>query len=119
MREKLKNSLTPLCIGLVLGLALGLFGPGLFREAKDPVENDLNPAVPLEREGRIDLNTAGEAQLQELPGIGATLAKRILEYREANGSFRSVWELTAVSGVGEGLTQNLAPYVYVTVSEKE
>ena len=56
-------------------------------------------------------------QLQELPGIGPALAGRILEYREKNGPFRSPWELTAVSGLGEAKVSDLLPYV--TVSEKE
>lgn len=119
MAEKLKRALGPLCLGLVLGLALGLLAP----RAADRLENlptgGLEAAAPSDREGRIDLNTADGEALQELPGIGETLAGRILQYREQNGPFRSVWELTAVDGLGEGTTEKLVPYLYVTVSEKE
>ncbi|MGQ9757448.1 MAG: helix-hairpin-helix domain-containing protein [Actinomycetota bacterium] len=50
--------------------------------------------------GRVNINTATKEELERLPGIGPTLAQRILEYREAHGGFRSVDELRKVSGIG-------------------
>jgi competence protein ComEA len=51
--------------------------------------------------GRISLATATQAQLEELDGIGPTLAARIVEYRDEHGGFRSVEELGEVDGIGE------------------
>ena len=51
--------------------------------------------------GPISLAGATQAQLEELDGIGPTLAARILEYRDANGGFRSIEELGEVDGIGE------------------
>lgn len=52
--------------------------------------------------GLIDLNQATAEQLDEhLPGVGEVLARRIVEYREANGGFRSVEQLRDVTGIGE------------------
>jgi len=52
--------------------------------------------------GLIDLNRATAEQLDEhLPGVGEVLARRIVEYREANGGFRSVEQLRDVTGIGE------------------
>ncbi len=55
-----------------------------------------SPTAPL------DLNTATLEQLDALPGIGPTTAQKILEYRQAHGSFHSVSELDAVPGIGQG-----------------
>lgn len=50
----------------------------------------------------LDLNSASQQDLEQLTGIGQTLAERIIAYREENGSFASVEELTNVSGIGDG-----------------
>jgi comEA protein len=49
----------------------------------------------------VNLNTATLDELQTLPGIGASTAARILEYRQKNGPFKKIEELMNVRGVGE------------------
>ena len=51
--------------------------------------------------GKLSLATATAEQLDQLDGIGPTLAKRILEYRDSHGGFRSLGELRQVEGIGE------------------
>jgi competence protein ComEA len=55
--------------------------------------------------GKINLNSATVEQLTAVPGVGKTLAARIVEHRQKEGSFKSVSELMNVKGVGE---KNLA-----------
>ena len=50
--------------------------------------------------GSISLNSASETEFQKLPGVGPATAKKIVEYRNAHGSFASVDELLAVKGIG-------------------
>lgn len=49
----------------------------------------------------VSLATATPEQLEELDGIGPTLAERIIEFRDENGGFRSVEQLQEVEGIGE------------------
>lgn len=49
----------------------------------------------------INVNTDDAEHLQELPGIGETLARRIVEYREENGNFTCAEDLLNVEGIGE------------------
>ena len=59
---------------------------------------------------RIDVNSAAEAQLDLLPGIGPRLAARIVQQRSSEGPFASVDDLARVSGVGPRLIERLRPY---------
>lgn len=64
-------------------------------------------------DGRININTASAEELMLLPNIGKTLADRILEYRNENGAFRTIDELTLVEGIGEKRISDLAAYITV------
>jgi comEA protein len=59
----------------------------------------------------ININTATKAQLINLPGIGPSLADRILAYRAINGQFTSVDELRKVKGIGEKKFAQIRPLV--------
>lgn len=74
--------------------------------------------VPIESAGaeqsprpltRIDVNRAGAAELQMLPGIGPALAGRIVADRDANGPFASIEDLSRVPGVGPATVTRIAP----------
>ena len=69
---------------------------GIETDVEVPQEEILPDLSPL------NLNTATQEELAQLPGIGEELARRIVEYREAHGAFESMEELMEVSGIGEG-----------------
>ena len=68
------------------------------------------PDIPL---ASIDLNAADAAELARLPGLGETLAARIIAYRLQNGAFASVDELADVSGMTQRRIDAIAQYVVV------
>ena len=61
----------------------------------------------------VNLNTATEAQLEELPGVGPSYASSIIDYREKNGGFKSVIDLKNVKGIGEKRFEDLKDLVTV------
>jgi competence protein ComEA len=63
-------------------------------------------AVPM-----VNINTAGQAELEQLPGIGPVTAQAILAFRSERGTFSSVDELLEVSGIGDATLADMAPYV--------
>ena len=62
---------------------------------------------------RLDLNSAGAAELEALPGVGPVLSRRIVEERERAGGFRSVDDLLRVRGVTRPLIERIRPSVRV------
>lgn len=76
------------------------------RKGEEPTREALVIAAPVVRPGgagwepAVDVNRASETELTALRGIGPALARRIVEYREENGPFRSLDELIQVRGIG-------------------
>jgi competence protein ComEA len=65
----------------------------------------------------VNLNSASAAQLQTLPGVGASAAQRIVDYRQKNGSFKKIEELMNVKGIGEKSFLKLKPLITVSTDK--
>jgi competence protein ComEA len=61
----------------------------------------------------ININTASQAELESLPGIGPTTAQKIIQYREQNGPFVSTQDIINVSGIGPGTYERLKDLITV------
>jgi competence protein ComEA len=61
--------------------------------------------------GLVNLNTADQAALETLPGVGPVTAAAILEWRAEHGAFTAVEELLEVSGIGDATLAEIAPHV--------
>lgn len=62
---------------------------------------------------RIDLNTADEEELDDLPGVGPATAEEIVGYRRTHGLFESVEDLDDVTGIGPATLEEIEPLAEV------
>jgi competence protein ComEA len=93
---------------------------GVAQDAGTPVSAlKLQEREKLQRvPGRLDLNRATVSDFESLPGIGPVLAKRIVEYRMANGPFQTVEQLQRVKGIGAKKFEQVRPLLNVTPEAK-
>jgi competence protein ComEA len=61
----------------------------------------------------VDLNTAAQAELETLPGVGPVTAGKIIAYREANGPFQRIEDIQEVPGIGPATFEGLKDLVTV------
>lgn len=62
---------------------------------------------------KINVNRANEGDLQSIPGVGPSLAAKIIKDRESNGPFASVDDLTRVSGIGEKKLESMRGFITI------
>ena len=63
--------------------------------------------------GKVNINTATEAEFQTLKGIGEKLSKRIILWREENGSFNTIYDIMKVNGIGKSLFDEIKDKICV------
>ena len=76
-------------------------------------DTEINPGVNLGAPLLVDLNQATVAELDQLPGVGPSTARAIIDHRTRNGPFASVDDLLAVRGIGSAKLAELKPFVRV------
>ena len=81
------------------------------RAACPPLEDNPFDEAPARGHAPVDLNSADEAALLALPGIGPARARAILDFRVAHGRFRSLSQLLQIRGIGRALLKQLRPLV--------
>ena len=61
----------------------------------------------------VNINTANQTQLETLPGIGASTALKIINYRKQNGKFNNIEDIKQVSGIGESKFNKIKNFIKV------
>ncbi len=96
------NAVVPL---LRDGLQGGIWGDASTISSEDSLE-EVQPAL-------VNINTANQAELETLPGIGAVTAADIIAYRESNGAFQLIEDLMQVTGIKQGRFDSLKGHITV------
>jgi competence protein ComEA len=97
-------------LSLVAATALvAATGATLAAQTKTPPAAAAKPAS----NAVVNINTASATEIATLPGVGARMAARIIEYRQKNGPFKKVEELMNVRGIGEKNFLKLKPQLAV------
>jgi competence protein ComEA len=93
----IKRALTGLSIVLIL-----FFAPETRADTKHPPAHS------------IDLNAATPEQLQEVPGIGPSTARAIVNFRRKSGPFQKIEDLLAIKGISRARLEKMRPYLTVS-----
>jgi competence protein ComEA len=125
LSDRERRALILIGAALILGIGLILvkaYNPSLFLGEPDFRSEDMDiddqpKAISLpdqnESSTPIDINKASKEKLQMLPGIGPTLAERIIQYREKHGGFKRIEEIKQVRGIGEKTFQRIKSLITV------
>ncbi len=102
---------------IVIAVMSAVFCGGFFMGRRTAPEAPVMFASPASGEpsdsALININEASQAELALLPGIGESLAGRIIEYRTEHGDFARVEDIMKVSGIGEKIFSGLQDYITV------
>ena len=90
-------------------LAWKISGGSGIKEADEAGRED----VGKESGALVNINTAGEAQLTTLPGVGSSKAKSIIAYREKNGAYQKIEDIMNVEGIKDGVFEKIKDCITV------
>ena len=105
-----------LFVGFLLGFLFGKITPdalvSLSAYDRTKIESHYGNANP-DTYGKININQASADLLATLPGIGETIAQRIVDYREENGAFIRIQDLALVKGISNERVEAISDYITV------
>lgn len=86
-------------------LKLAYAKPGEEKKKEEAKEKKSKPGIS--EEGKVNINTASQTELETLPGIGPKIAGYIIEYRQSHGPFQDISEIKKVPKIGPGIYKGL------------
>ncbi len=110
-----KNAdLSQVNLAYILSDGQKIYIPNKNEKINNFIISDINNISSSTKENsKININTANETELDNLPGIGPSIAKNIIEYREAKGQFKSIEDLKNVKGIGESKFSEIEEHITI------
>ncbi|MHB0956064.1 MAG: ComEA family DNA-binding protein [Pirellulaceae bacterium] len=102
---------------LVVGCFVAIVLHGCFQATFRQQRIEFDRAPPLQLDFQIQLNQADWPEFTLLPGIGETLARRIVAHRQQHGPFRTLEQLQDVKGIGPKTLRRIGRYLRVEEEE--
>lgn len=95
-----------------------IYIPSVLDEDEIPyIQNDAGTNVVIpdlsSNSSLVNINTATQSELESLPGIGASTASKIINYRKENGKFKQIEDIMNVNGIGESKFNNIKNYICI------
>ena len=87
--------------------------PGLAPQRSTPLPIAARQPQPQSDSGLVDINNATQKELEQLKGVGPAIAKRIVDYRNANGRFSSPEDLIKVKGIGSAKLEKMRSQILI------
>jgi len=109
----LEKDFKPLKANIESGAKIGEEGADVTQTGQHQAGASDSAGASGGKSDKVNLNTATEAELQTISGIGQKRASDIIAYRESTGRFKSVDDLKKVSGIGDKTLEKLKEYVTV------
>ena len=98
--------------GILFVCLVVMLGANIVRQIRGQRTINIDrPFTPRKIDFRIDVNAAEWPELTLLPEVSETLARRIVEFRDAQGRFESLNELEKVRGIGPRTLEQIRPYL--------
>ena len=111
---ELADGFTPEADDTVLNLAENVLdGQKLYIPKQGEVTEKADTAQDVQGVGKVNINTADKTALMTLPGIGASKAEDIIQYRKENGSFQKIEDIKKISGIKDAAFNKIKELICV------
>ena len=93
-------------LSIVMFLGSGIISAQDINDDKETADSEMTDKKEAAPE-KVNINTADMDQLMTLPGVGEETAKKIIDYRNSNGQFKTLDQLKSIPGIGEKKYQKM------------